>query len=144
MRGVARGAVETENLNMETTRTRHDPCAAECIQTFSCVTFPGAALLEIVERAVAGEAPRAGAGLVQVGEDGEPRLRDMAMLYALRGGDAAVAYLSPYEWGQILGSGTEGKSRGSSCRGQAGISFSTKFILLRAQSDLWLEARGRI
>lgn len=98
VRGVARGAVETENLNMETTRTRHDPCAAECIQTFSCVTFPGAALLEIVERAVAGEAPRARAGLVQVGEDGEPRLRDMAMLYALRGGDAAVAYLSPYEW----------------------------------------------
>ena len=97
VRGIVRGAVETENLNMHAVSSQHDPCAAECIQTFRTVALPGAALLEVIEKVTAGQSLRGMKGYLQVVR-GEVVLRDLAILYGLRGMDEAVCYLSPYEF----------------------------------------------
>lgn len=97
VRGIVRGAVETENLNMHAVATQWDPCAAECMQTFRTAVLPGAALLEVIERASEGKSLRGMKGNLQVVQ-GEVVLRDLALLYGLRGSEVAVAYLSPYEF----------------------------------------------
>eukprot|EP00435_Cladocopium_sp_Y103_P067307 s284_g29.t2 len=97
VRGIVRGAVETENLNMHAVAAQQDPCAAECLQTFRTVALPGAALVEVIERITAGQPVRGMKGYLQVVQ-GEVVLRDLAILYGLRGVDDRVCYLSPYEF----------------------------------------------
>lgn len=97
IRGIVRGAVETENLNMHAVATQRDPCAAECMQTFRTALLPGAALLEVIERMSEGKSVRGMKGNLQVVQ-GEVVLRDLALLYGLRGSEVAVVYLSPYEF----------------------------------------------
>lgn len=99
-RGVVRGAVETENLNMQAA----DPnvCAAEMITSFPYVAFRGQTFLELVENSANREWSRL-QYRVHVSKPIKEDVQAVAfqhtgLFYGFRGNDPRVLYLSPYEW----------------------------------------------
>ena len=97
VRGVVRGACETECLNMRAMSTEANPAAAETIQTFLTGVFPAHAFLDAVDRAVRASPVYMSKALLQVCGQ-EVLLRDLGTLYGLRGKHEAVRFLSPYEF----------------------------------------------